>query len=304
MKKKKTTRKRASKDPRKASRRGRAVAAWEPFYSIDRSFTLPTSAFSELVEIADPREANVPALRAQVQAAVSKYPSMEIALDHAPRPTRMLRNLERRLKEAETLRGWLAQPADPLAWELICEGLHAVDDTQALLGCLDKFLAAGGRVRRRIGGQESRHGPTRRALRAVIRELSCIFDFYYRGEAADLQKLKAEFVNVALSAAKIPSPKFDPASARTASRSRLRRQLPPEPCAACRAGGRDEQLVRDVVWQRIQAEAEKLREEPSELSPEQAVDAFIQTPEGKRLYEAHRVLGRVPLKTARSRSDA
>ena len=243
----------------------------------------------------------------RVRKVLAIYPSLQVAVDQAPRPAHLRRVLEHHLDQARELAQWLQVRDDPLLWDLTVAGFHFAGDVPNLVQGLERLRKAGERVRRQLQRKESRHGPTHQAQRAVIQQLACIFDFYHRGEESDLQTLKAEFVKAALDAAQIPSPRFAASEARSASRSRLVRLLP-KPCPACRARGRSERLASDWVWERIQAcaarvQTEALQTENKELTLERAVAEVLKTREGQQLYDAGVKLFAVPEKAARGSAE-
>jgi len=126
------------------------------------------------------------------------------------------------VEEAYLLACW---PSGPLAWEFRIKGFP---EDASLEFIRQNFIAFSELVRKDLVMQESRHGPTEKAKKRLIAELSHIFDFYASvRDEADRQVLKAEFVSVALSG--VGFRRANPKKLRDRSTSRLIRQLP-TPC--------------------------------------------------------------------------
>ena len=276
-----------------------STSQWDPIYYEDLTFSLDENVKDELAQISGVTDQ---ARRAQlcdtVRRRLSMYPSMVKAIDQAPRATSVSRTLQARLDEANRLARWLLARPDPWSWELTLAGFDFDDDVENLVTALERFVTAGEQVQRGLKQQESRHGPTRHALRVTIQKLSCLFDFYFEGDERDLQKLKAEFVYGALAAAKISTGTFDPLETKAPSRSRFVRELP-RICPGCRAAGRGQELAKDLVWERIEALARKRRAKKPKLSPEEAISEVLKTWVGARLYSLYDEVGLKPLDDVR-----
>ena len=284
---KKRTRRSRSRQKHAKPHAAEPTSQWDPVFYEDPSFSLDEDVKDELAQIAGVIDQTRRAqLCDDVRRRLSMYPSMVKAIDQAPRASSVSRTLQARLDEAHGLVRWLLASLDPWSWELTLEGFHFHDDVENLVTILERFVTAGDRVRRGLKQQESRHAPTRHALRRTIQKLSCLFDFYFDGDERDLQKLKAEFVHVALVAAKISTGTFDPLETRAPSRSRFVRGLP-RICPGCRAAGKGQELAKDVVWERIKALAEKRRVKKPKLSPEAAVVEVLESRVGERLYSLY-----------------
>ena len=88
---KRGSRKRTS---RKSPRRKRSSKRWEPVYFADPSFVLAPSAVAELAEIASLEDREVGDMCQRVREVLAIYPSLQVAVDQAPRPAHLRRVLE------------------------------------------------------------------------------------------------------------------------------------------------------------------------------------------------------------------
>jgi hypothetical protein len=129
------------------------------------------------------------------------------------------------VEEAYLLVCW---PAGPLAWEFHLKGFP---EDASFEFVHQNFIRFAESVQKDLTRSESRHGPTHKAKKRLIVELSHIFDVYacVRDER-DRRILKGEFVSVAMSSVGFPT--VDPKKLRDRSASRLVRQLP-KPCLEC-----------------------------------------------------------------------
>jgi hypothetical protein len=171
---------------------------------------------------------------------MNAYPRLSATFDLAPRGMRRAQAAEEIVYSARHLRTLLAD--DSIAGDLAVAGFPTAN-IQPLLGALNDLLDAAPRVARAWKEREkrhpSRHGPTRRARNLTLYRLSCVFDYFY-AQGSDAAKqatkhvlaAKREFLKIALTAAGIPCPRFEPFRADTAARSRLAR-FPLQQCKLC-----------------------------------------------------------------------
>ena len=191
---------------------------------------------------------------------LSMYPTMEQAMDQAPRLAHKLAALRPWIQEAERLyqclEGEVYSDENEVFWDLTLDG-YTFDGGPDFLERLKEFIECARRAQETFQSQESRRGPTRRAASYLIFKLSHLFDYYYRrktfskldrdrwkakGEewTGEHESWKADFIATALDGAKIPRPGWDVDLGRrtgpgrnTRARSRLLQNLP-EICKGCR----------------------------------------------------------------------
>lgn len=205
---------------------------YRPGYTEDRTFRLSANSRKELAEIlnleGDAFRKERRKCLAEVRRRLSMYPGMVKAYDEAPRPAHTFAFLQPLVEQARTLRHGLRHTEQPVWWNLTAKGFSFDKDCHDLGERLDRFLGAAEAVQEELEGQESRHGRSRTALNYLIAKLTHIFDRYaFVEDVKDCAGLKADFVDVALSAACIPHPRLrtDTAKRRRSSGSRLRRRL-------------------------------------------------------------------------------
>jgi hypothetical protein len=146
------------------------------------------------------------------------------ALDNAPRAAHKLARVEQFIAKARTGRRVLLEAMrggedQGLSWDLHLAGFRF--DREVTAETLPDYLRAAHKVRTRLRGEESRHGPTRKAREWLAFKLLGIFDRHYRGLPGDRRVVvKADFLQACFAAVDAPGLGFDPRKP-WASRSRL-----------------------------------------------------------------------------------
>ncbi len=166
---------------------------------------LPTDDIEEMVEICGVDDEERDAFREAVEESLHGYYLTKADIDDAPRPANILAALNPVCRSSTRLRKALAE-LDRLSVYSLKEHGFRDPATKELLRLHEQLEAAIGNVRRAHEGAESRHRPTKHALRILVRMLSNAFDTFARidfemqGRQLRPESLRLDFVQAVLAA--------------------------------------------------------------------------------------------------------